>query len=104
MVLHGRVRALAPIVETREPAERACIARGKAQFLGKVVGARVVRVRVVETGSDGQTAVVALLVPAAVIKTSDRGQGRVLADLPVDFERDAVVANVLGDRVLGAVI
>src|SRR5450631_4453467 len=99
MVLHGRMRALAPIVETCEPAERTRIARGEAQFLGKVVGARVVSIRVIETGSDRQAAVVALLVPATVVEAGDRRQSGVRAHLPVDLERCVVVADVLVDRV-----
>ena len=72
MILHRRVGTLAPEVKTRQPAERAGVVRGETNFLRKVVGAREVRVRVVETGRDRQSTVVAFRVPAAVVEAGHR--------------------------------
>src|SRR5437762_3474741 len=71
MKLHGRVRALARVVESAEPAESPRIMGSDADLLRERVDAREVGVRVIETEENRQPAVVALLVPPAVVVAGD---------------------------------
>ena len=104
MKLHGRVHALARVVESAEPAKGTGVVGSDADLLGEGIDAREVGVRVVEAHEDRQAAVVALLVPPPVVIAGHGSQRRLRAQLPVDLERGVVAADVLVDGELGAVV
>ncbi len=104
MELHCSVDTLASVVQTGKPSERAGVAGGQADLLRKCIHAREVSVGVIQARLDGQSAVVALLVPAAVVITGDGCEGGVFRELPFELQRGAVITDVLVYGILCAVV
>src|SRR5262249_48784947 len=102
--LHRGMHTLTPVVQPGEPAQRAGVPRCKTNLLRERVDRGNVGIGVIEARLDRQPTVVTFLIPAAKIEASNRSQGRMLCEPPLQLQGGAVVADIFVNSVLRSIV